>query len=116
MNASSVRVVKGKDWTPIMVMDEEPFLTERWRDAESGNEYINEYRLVFDFREGLLVEITQKLEGCIGAFTWEVPPNQLGIEALMRLRNSESLERIRAKVKEIVQGNCQFHDYARPAR
>ncbi|MFZ8857233.1 MAG: hypothetical protein ACO2O1_03185 [Candidatus Caldarchaeales archaeon] len=103
MNASSVRVVYGKD-APQMVRDEEPFFIEKWSDAESGNEYVNEYRLVFSFEEGLLVEITQKLEGYIGAFTWEVPPNQLGIEGQARLKNSESLERIKAKVKEIVQG------------
>jgi hypothetical protein len=104
MSVPSVRVVHNKDWTPIMVRDEEPFFVERWSDAETGNEYVNEYRLVFDFREGLLVEITQRLEGCIGAFSWEVPPNQLGIEAQMRLKDSESLERIRAKVKMLVQG------------
>jgi hypothetical protein len=27
MNASSVRVVNGKDWIPIMVRDEEPLVT-----------------------------------------------------------------------------------------
>jgi hypothetical protein len=104
MNASSVRVVHGKDGIPIMVRDEEPFFAERWKDVETGNEYVNEYRLVFNFQEGLLVEITQKLEGCISAFSWEVPPNQLGIEAQARLKNSESINRIRSKVKEIVQG------------
>ena len=52
MNASSVRVVHGKDGTPIMVRDEEPFFVDRWRDVETGNEYINEYRLIFSFREG----------------------------------------------------------------
>jgi len=104
MNASSVRVVNSKDWIPIMVRDEEPFFVEKWRDEESGNEYINEYRLVFDFREGLFVEITQRLEGSIGGFSWEVPPGQLGQEALMRLKESGSLERIRAEVKGLVQG------------
>jgi hypothetical protein len=29
MNASSVRVVHGKDGIPIMVRDEEPFLIDR---------------------------------------------------------------------------------------
>jgi hypothetical protein len=72
MNASSVKVVHNKDWTPIMVRDEEPFFVERWSDEETGNEYVNEYRLVFDFREGLLVEITQSLEGSKGGFSWEV--------------------------------------------
>jgi hypothetical protein len=42
MNASSVRVVQGKDGIPIMLRDEEPFLIDRWRDVETGNEYINE--------------------------------------------------------------------------
>jgi hypothetical protein len=54
MNASSVRVVQGKDGTPIIVRDEEPFLIDRWRDVETGNEYINEYRLIFSFREDSL--------------------------------------------------------------
>jgi hypothetical protein len=103
MNASSVRVVQGKDGTPIMVRDEEPFLIDRWRDVETGNEYINEYRLIFSFREGLLVEITQRLEGSTGGFSWEVTPNRLDLESLMWLMGSGSLERIRAKVKEIMQ-------------
>jgi hypothetical protein len=83
MKASSVRVVHGKDGTPIMVMDEEPFLIDRWRDVETGNEYINEYRLIFSFKEGLLVEITQRLEGSTGGFSWEVTPNRLDLESLM---------------------------------
>jgi len=104
MNASSVRVVQGKDGTPIMVRDEEPFFVDRWRDVETGNEIVNEYRLVFDFREGLFVEITQRLEGSTGEFSWEVPLDQIGEEALTKLKESGSLERIRAKVKEIMQG------------
>jgi hypothetical protein len=51
-----------------MIRDEEPFFVEKWSD-EMDNEYVNEYRLVFDFREGLLVEITQRLEGSIGGFS-----------------------------------------------
>jgi hypothetical protein len=51
MNASSVRVVNGKDGIPIMVRDEEPFFVEKWRD-EMGNEYVNEYRLVFRLQGG----------------------------------------------------------------
>jgi hypothetical protein len=101
MNASSVRVVQGKDGIPIMVMDEEPFFVDRWRDVETGNEYIDEYRLVFSFDEGLFVEIVQRSIG--GEFSWEVPPNRLDLESLMRLMGSGSLERIRAKVKEIMQ-------------
>jgi len=100
---SSVRVVHGKDEIPIIVRDEEPFLINRWRDVETGNEYVNEYRLIFSFREGLLVEITQKLEGSIGGISWEVTPNRLDLESLMWLMGSGSLERIRAKVKEIMQ-------------
>jgi len=103
MNASSVKVVHNKDWTPIMVRDEEPFFVERWSDEETGNEYVNEYRLVFSFEEGLLVEITQELEGSIGGFSWEVTLDRLGLESLKRLKESGSLERIRAKVKGLVQ-------------
>jgi hypothetical protein len=102
MNASSVRVVTDKEGIPIMVRDEEPFFVDRWRDVETGNEIVNEYRLVFDFREGLQVEIVQRLIGG-GEFSWEVPPNRLDLESLMRLMGSGSLERIRAKVKEIMQ-------------
>jgi hypothetical protein len=101
MNASSVRVVNGKDWIPIMVRDEEPFFVDRWRD-EIGNEYVNEYRLVFDFREGLFVEIVQRLIGG-GEFSWEVPLGQLGEEAVMRLKESGRLELMREKVREVVQ-------------
>jgi hypothetical protein len=102
MNASSARVVQGKDGIPIMVRDEEPFFVDRWRDVETGNEIVNEYRLVFDFREGLLVEIVQRLIGG-GEFSWEVPLDQIGEEALTKLKESRRLERIRAKVKEIMQ-------------
>jgi len=101
MNASSVRVVHGKDGIPIMVRDEEPFFVDRWRDVETGNEYVNEYRLVFNFQEGLLVEIAQRLIGG-GEFSWEVTLDQIGEEALMRLKESGRLERIRAKVREVV--------------
>jgi len=101
MNMSSVRVVYGKDGIPIMVRDEEPFFVDRWRDVETGNEYVNEYRLVFNFQEGLLVEIAQRLIGG-GEFSWEVTLDQIGEDALMRLKESGRLERIRAKVREIV--------------
>jgi hypothetical protein len=99
MNASSVRVVHGKD-APLMVRDEEPFFVEKWRD-EMGNEYVNEYRLVFDFREGLQVEIVQRLIGG-GEFSWEVALDQIGEEAFMRLKESGRLEVMREKVREIV--------------
>ncbi len=103
MNASSVRVVQGKEGIPIMVRDEEPFFVDRWRDVETGNEYIHEYRLIFSFEEGLLVEITQRLEGSTGGISWEITLDNLGLESLMWLMGSGSLERIRAKVKEIMQ-------------
>jgi hypothetical protein len=102
MNASSVRVVNSKDWIPIMVRDEEPFFVEKWRDEESGNEYINGYRLVFDFREGLFVEIVKRLIGG-GEFSWEVTLDQLGEEARIRLKESGRLEILRKKVREVIQ-------------
>jgi hypothetical protein len=98
MNASSVRVVNGKEGIPIMVRDEEPFFVAKWRD-EMGNEYVNEYRLVFSFEEGLLVEIVQRNEFGY-EFSWQATLDNLGAESLMRL--NDSLERIRAKVKEMV--------------
>ena len=98
----SVRVVHGKDGIPIMVRDEEPFFVDRWSD-EIGNEYINEYRLVFDFRQGLFVEITQKLEGSIGWFSWEVTLDQIDEDTLMRLKESGRLEIMHEKVREIMQ-------------
>jgi len=99
---SSVRVVHGKDGIPIMVRDEEPFFVDRWRDVETGNEYVNEYRLVFNFQEGLLVEIAQRLIGG-GEFSWEVTLDQIGEEALMRLKESERLEIVCEKVREVIQ-------------
>jgi hypothetical protein len=102
LKPSIVRIVTGKEGIPLMIRDTEPFFVERWRDAESGNEYINEYRLVFDFREGLFVEIVQRFIGG-GEFSWEVPLDQLGQEALIRLKESGRLEIMRDKVREIVQ-------------
>jgi hypothetical protein len=98
---SAIRIVTDKEGIPIMVKDEEPFFVDRWRDVETGNEIVNEYRLVFDFREGLFVEIVQRSIG--GEFSWEVSLDNLDAESLMWLMGSGSLERIRAKVKEIVQ-------------
>jgi hypothetical protein len=99
---SAIRIVTGKEGIPLMIRDVEPFFTERWSDAETGFEYLDEYYLVFDFREGLFVEIVQRLIGG-GEFSWEVPLDQIGEDALMKLKESGSLERIRAKVKEIMQ-------------
>jgi hypothetical protein len=53
-------------------------------------------------REGLFVEIVQRLIGG-GEFSWEVTLDQIGEEALMKLKESGRLERIHAKVKEIMQ-------------
>jgi hypothetical protein len=54
------------------------------------------------FREGLLVEIAQKLEGA-GESSWEMPLDQLDGETLMRVKNSERLELMRDKVREVIQ-------------
>jgi len=99
---SAIRIVTGKEGIPLMIRDVEPFFTERWSDEETGFEYVDEYYLVFDFREGLFVEIVQRLIGG-GEFSWEVTLDNLDAESLMRLNDSGSLERIRAKVKEIMQ-------------
>jgi hypothetical protein len=99
---SAIRIVTGKEGIPLMIRDVEPFFTNQWSDEETGFEYVDEYYLVFDFREGLFVEIVQRLIGG-GEFSWEVPLDQIGEEALMKLKESGRLERIRAKVKEIIQ-------------
>jgi len=109
LKMSSVQVVIGKKGISLMIRDTEPFSVERWSDVETGNENIDEYRLVFDFSEDLLVEITQRPEGAV-ELSWEVPLDQLDEESLMRLKNSKSLERIRAKVREIVQQLTQNLD------
>jgi hypothetical protein len=57
--------------------------------------------LFFDFREGLFVEIVQRLIGG-GEFSWEVTLDQIGEEALMRLKESKRLKIMREKVREIV--------------
>jgi hypothetical protein len=101
MKASKVQVITGKEGIPLMIRDVEPFFTNQWSDAETGFEYVDEYYLVFDFREGLFVEIVQRLIGG-GEFSWEVPLDQIGEEALMRLKESGRLEVIREKVRETV--------------
>ena len=101
MRASSVKVVTGKEGIPLVIRDIEPFFTKQWSDAETGYEYVDEYYLVFDFREGLLVEIVQRLIGG-GEFSWEVTLDQIGEEAMMRLRESGRLEVMREKVRETV--------------
>jgi hypothetical protein len=98
---SAIRIVTGKEGIPLMIRDVEPFFTDQWSDEETGFEYVDEYYLVFDFREGLFVEIVQRLIGG-GEFSWEVPLDQIGEEALMRLKESGRLEVMREKVRETV--------------
>jgi hypothetical protein len=97
-----VRVVTGKEGIPLMIRDEWPFFINQWSDEETGFEYVDEYYLVFDFREGLFVEIVQRLIGG-GEFSWEVPLDQLGEEARIRLKESGRLKLMRDKVREVVQ-------------
>jgi hypothetical protein len=96
---SAIRIVTGKEGIPLMIRDVEPFFTNQWSDEETGFEYVDEYYLVFDFREGLFVEIVQRLIGG-GEFSWEVPLDQIGEEALMKLKESGRLEIMRKKVRE----------------
>ena len=99
---SAIRIVTDKEGIPLMIRDTEPFFTERWSDAETGFEYVNEYYLVFDFREGLFVEIVRRLIGG-GECSWEVTLDQIDRETLMRLKESGRLEIIRKKVRELTQ-------------
>jgi hypothetical protein len=99
---SAIRIVTGKEGIPLMIRDTEPFFTNQWSDAETGFEYVDEYYLVFDFREGLFVEIVQRLIGG-GEFSWEVPLDQIDRETLMRLKESGRLEIIRKKVRKLTQ-------------
>jgi hypothetical protein len=98
---SAIRIVTGKEGILLMIRDTEPFFTNQWSDEETGFEYVDEYYLVFDFREGLFVEIVQRLIGG-GEFSWEVPLDQIGEEALMKLKESGRLEVMREKVRETV--------------
>jgi hypothetical protein len=99
---SAIRIVTGKEGIPLMIKDEWPFFINQRSDEETGFEYVDEYYLVFDFREGLFVEIVQRLIGG-GEFSWEVPLDQIGEEALMKLKESGRLEIMRKKVREVVQ-------------
>jgi hypothetical protein len=101
MKASSVKVVTGKEGIPLVIRDIELFFTRQWSE-ETGYEYVDEYYLVFDFREGLFVEIVQRLISG-GEFSWEVTLDQIGEEAMMRLKESERLEIMRRKVREVTQ-------------
>jgi hypothetical protein len=101
MKASRVKVVTGKEGIPLVIRDIEPFFTKQWSE-ETGYEYVDEYYLVFDFREGLLVEIVQRLISG-GEFSWEVTLDHIGEEAMMRLKESGRLEIMRRKVRELTQ-------------
>jgi hypothetical protein len=52
MKASKVQVITGKKGIPLMIKDEWPFFINQWSDEETGYESVDEYYLVFDFREG----------------------------------------------------------------
>jgi hypothetical protein len=103
MKASKVQVITGKKGIPLMIKDEWPFFINQWSDEETGYESVDdEYYLVFDFREGLFVEIVRRLiDG--GEFSWEVTLDQIDRETLMRLKESGRLEIIRKKVRELTQ-------------
>jgi hypothetical protein len=102
MRASKVQVVTGKKGIPLIIRDTEPFFTKPWSDEETGFEYVDEYYLVFDFREGLFVEITRGLVNR-GEFSWEVALDQLCEEAVMRLKESGRLKFMRDRVREVLQ-------------
>jgi hypothetical protein len=102
MKASSVQAVTGKKGIQLTIRDVEPFFTEQWSDEETGFEYVDEYYLVFDFREGLPVEIVQRLIGG-GGFSWEVTLDQIGEEAMKGLKESGRLEIMRKKIRELTQ-------------
>jgi hypothetical protein len=97
----NVRVITGKEGIPLMIRDTEPFFTKQWSGEKTGFEYVDEYYLVFDFREGLFVEIVRRLING-GEFSWEVPLDQLGEEARIRLKESGRLEIMRKKVREVI--------------
>jgi hypothetical protein len=110
MRASSVQVVTSKKGIPLMIRDTEPFCIHVWQ-SEEGIEFFEQYYLAFDIGEGLFVEITQKpvyppdeiTEGAGELYQDSLTLDQLDEETLRRLRDSKSLERIRAKAREIVQ-------------
>jgi hypothetical protein len=105
MRASKVQVIKG---IPLIIRDTEPFHIELW-ESEAGIEFFDNYYLAFSFERGLYVEVTHKpvyppefSEGAGELYQGSLSLDQLDEKALRKLRKSESLERIRAKVKEIV--------------
>jgi len=109
MKASSVQVITDKKGIPLIIRDTEPFYIELW-ESEAGIEFFDNYYLAFSFRGGLFVEVTHKpvyppefSEGAGELYQGSLTLDQLDEKALRMLRKSESLERIRAKVKEIMQ-------------
>jgi hypothetical protein len=109
MRASKVQVVTDKKGIPLIIRDTEPFHIELW-ESEAGIEFFDNYYLAFSFRGGLYVEVTHKpvyppdvITDGSELYQGSLSLDQLDEETLRKLRNSESLERIRAKVREIVQ-------------
>jgi hypothetical protein len=109
MRASSVKVITGKKGIPLIIRDTKPFHIEVW-ESEAGIEFFDNYHLAFSFRGGLFVEVTHKpvyppefSEGACELYQGSLTLDQLDEEALRKLRKSESLERIHARVREIVQ-------------
>jgi len=110
MKAPSVQVITGKKGIPLIIRDTEPFLHPymAWQ-SEEGIEFFDNYYLAFSFRRGLFVEITHKpvyppdvITDGSELYQGSITLDQLDEETLRKLRNSKSLERIRAKVREIV--------------
>jgi hypothetical protein len=109
MKTSSVQVITSKKGIPLIIRDTEPFHIELW-ESEAGIEFFDNYYLAFSFRGGLFVEVTHKpvyppdvITDGSELYQGSLSLDQLDEETLRKLRNSESLERIRAKVREIVQ-------------
>ena len=108
MRASKVQVITDKKGIPLVIRDTEPFHIELW-ESEAGIEYFENYYLAFSFERGLYVEVTHKpvyppefSEGAGELYQGSLTLDQLDEKALRKLRKSKSLERIRAKVREIV--------------
>jgi hypothetical protein len=108
MGAPKVQVITSKKGIPLIIRDTEPFHIELWR-SEEGIEFFNNYYLAFSFKGGLYVEVTHKpvyppefSEGAGELYQGSLSLDQLDEKALRKLRNSKSLERIRAKVREVV--------------
>ena len=103
-----IQVITNKKGIPLVIRDTEPFHIEVWR-SEEGIEFFDNYYLAFSFRGGLYVEITHKpvyppdvITDGSELYQGSLTLDQLDEETLRKLRNSKSLERIRAKVKEIM--------------